>query len=202
MIGGLLYDGGRIVAEATTLTSRPRPRGKPISHAVGILVAGFGPGAALAASNFGWWLHNVVILIFVNLLPLSKHFHIITSLPNVFFSKTQPMGALSKMDLENGTTFGTSYINQFSWKQVLDMYSCTECGRCASHCPATMSGKQLAPRQLLLNLRDYLYEREGEMLALKPAGGTARRRDGRGEHRRRAAHSRRGAVGVYYVPGL
>jgi Fe-S oxidoreductase len=75
------------------------------------------------------------------------------------------------MDLENATRFGTSYINQFTWKQVLDMYSCTECGRCASHCPATMSGKELAPRQLLLNLRDYLYEHEGDILALKPAGG-------------------------------
>ncbi len=171
MIGGLLYDGGRIVAEPDNPLVQAEAAWQPISHLVGLAVASFGPGAAHTASNFGWWLHNVVILIFLNLLPLSKHFHIITSLPNVFFSKTQPRGALSKMDLENGTTFGTSYINQFTWKQVLDMYSCTECGRCASHCPATMSGKELAPRQLLLNLRDYLYEREGEMLALKPAGG-------------------------------
>ena len=71
---------------------------------------------------------------------------------------------MSKQDLENATTFGTSYINQFTWKQVLDMYSCTECGRCSSHCPATISGKQLAPRQLLLNLRDYLYENEGAVM--------------------------------------
>jgi len=100
----------------------------------------------------------------MNLLPLSKHFHIITSVPNVFFKKLEPMGQLSKQDLENATSFGTSYINQFNWKQVLDMYSCTECGRCSSHCPATISGKELAPRQLMLNLRDYLYENEQQVL--------------------------------------
>ncbi|MGH7786254.1 MAG: (Fe-S)-binding protein, partial [Candidatus Binatia bacterium] len=80
---------------------------------------------------------------------------------------------LSKQDLENATTFGTSYINQFTWKQVLDMYSCTECGRCSSHCPATISGKELAPRQLLLNLRDYLYEHEDQVLASKSAAVAA-----------------------------
>ena len=93
----------------------------------------------MTLGDVGWWLHNRVILVFLNLLPLSKHFHIITSLPNVFFRKLEPTGALSKQDLENATTFGTSYINQFTWKQVLDMYSCTECGRCSSHCPATLT---------------------------------------------------------------
>ena len=73
------------------------------------------------------------------------------------------------MDLENSETFGTSFINQFTWKQALDMYSCTECGRCSSHCPATASGKELAPRQLLLNLRDYMYDHQGEMIAARPA---------------------------------
>jgi Fe-S oxidoreductase len=104
-------------------------------------------------------------------LPISKHFHIITSIPNVFFKKLEPYGALDKQDLENATTFGTSYINQFTWKQVLDMYSCTECGRCSSNCPATISGKTLAPRQLLLNLRDYLYEREETVLHTPVANG-------------------------------
>src|SRR4029077_12287770 len=129
-----------------------------------------GAAAAEFGSNFGWGVHNCVVLVLLNFLPLAKHFHIISSLPNVFFIKTEPTGALSKMDLENGTTFGTSYINQFTWKQVLDMYSCTECGRCSSHCPATFSGEELAPRQLLLNLRDYLYEHENAVLAHKANG--------------------------------
>lgn len=172
MIGGLLYDGGRAVVEAANPDVQAETAWQPISHAVGLgLLAAFGVGGAEIASSIGWWLHNCVILVFMNLLPLSKHFHIITSLPNVFFLKTQPTGALSKQDLENATRFGTSYINQFTWKQVLDMYSCTECGRCSSHCPATMSGKELAPRQLMLNLRDYLYEHQAEVIAAKPVGG-------------------------------
>jgi Fe-S oxidoreductase len=166
MIGGLLYDGGRMVSERNELVQSERSW-QPFSALVGHMLGSH----AKFFSDFGWWLHNCTILVFINLLPMSKHFHIITSLPNVFFLKTGPRGALSKMDLENATRFGTSYINQFTWKQVLDMYSCTECGRCTSHCPATMSGKELAPRQLLLNLRDYLYEHEGDILALKPAGG-------------------------------
>lgn len=167
MIGGLLYDGGRLVYEPHNALVQSEGKWQPFSALVGHMLGSH----ARFFSNFGWWLHNCVILVFINLLPMSKHFHIITSLPNVFFLKTEPPGALSKMDLENATRFGTSYINHFTWKQVLDMYSCTECGRCASHCPATMSGKELAPRQLLLNLRDYLYAHEDQILALKPAGG-------------------------------
>jgi len=167
MMGGLLYDGGRMVYDASNPLVQSERQWQPFSTLLSMGLARLGPADARFVSDAGWWLHNCVILMFLNLLPLSKHFHIITSLPNVFFLKTEPLGALSKMDLENATTFGTSYINQFTWKQVLDMYSCTECGRCSSHCPATMSGKELAPRQLLLNLRDYLYERESDVLALQ-----------------------------------
>src|SRR5204862_6818871 len=78
--------------------------------------------------------------------------------------KQEPLGQLTKQDLENATTFGTSHIDQFTWKQVLDMFSCTECGRCSSQCPATSTGKPLAPRQLLLNLRDYLYAHQHEVI--------------------------------------
>jgi Fe-S oxidoreductase len=169
MIGGLLYDGGRMVFDSANPSVRAEMPWQPVSRIVALLLGG--PRSARFFSNAGWWVHNCVILVFLNLLPLSKHFHIITSLPNSFFVKTEPRGALSKMDLETGTRFGTSYINQFTWKQVLDMYSCTECGRCASHCPATMTGKELAPRQMLLDLRDYVYEHEADFLALAPAAG-------------------------------
>jgi len=170
MISGFLYDGGHLYAGAISPEIEAERRWQPLSNLVGagLFALGGASGAALA-SNIGWWLHNCVILIFMNLLPVSKHFHILTSVPNVFFKKLEPVGQLSKQDLENATTFGTSYINQFTWKQVLDMYSCTECGRCSSHCPATISGKELAPRQLMLNLRDYLYENEGEVLKVQAA---------------------------------
>jgi Fe-S oxidoreductase len=172
MIAGFLYDGGHLYNGAVSPEIDRERAWQPLSALVGLTLFSLG-GANLAnfASNLGWWMHNLVILTFLNLLPISKHFHIITSLPNVFFKKLEPVGQLSKQDLENATTFGTSYINQFTWKQVLDMYSCTECGRCSSHCPATISGKTLAPRQLLLNLRDYLYEHEDAVLAAAPVSG-------------------------------
>src|SRR5215470_8411602 len=172
MIAGFLYDGGHLY-NGTLTPEIDRERGwQPLSALVGLTLFSLGgPNLANFASNAGWWLHNLVILTFLNLLPISKHFHIITSLPNVYFKKLQPVGQLSKQDLENATTFGTSYINQFTWKQVLDMYSCTECGRCSSHCPATISGKSLAPRQLLLNLRDYLYEHEDQVMASASGNG-------------------------------
>jgi len=164
MLTGLLYDGGRLVALAgDPITEAERPW-QPIGRIFGWMLSAFGSGGALFISNAAWWLHNLVVLVFLNVLPLSKHFHIITGLPNVFFRKLEPTGALSKMDLENSERFGTSRIDQFDWKQMLDMYSCTECGRCASQCPATASGKPLAPRQLLLDLRDYLYEHQGEVI--------------------------------------
>jgi Fe-S oxidoreductase len=172
MISGFLYDGGHLYGGALTPEVAKERAWQPFSALVGlVLFTVGGAGLAMFASNLGWWMHNCVILLFANLLPISKHFHIITSIPNVYFKKLEPTGQLSKQDLENATTFGTSYINQFTWKQVLDMYSCTECGRCSSHCPATMSGKSLAPRQLMLNLRDYLYEHEDQMLAAASGNG-------------------------------
>ncbi len=167
MLTGLLYDGGRLVyMSGPEITAEGS--WQPFSSIMAAILTPLGAGGARFVSNLAWWGHNLVILVFLNLLPLSKHFHIITSIPNVFFKKLDPKGALSKQDLENATTFGTSYITQFNWKQVLDMYSCTECGRCSSQCPATYSGKLLAPRQLLLNLRDYLYQHEDEVIA-RPA---------------------------------
>jgi Fe-S oxidoreductase len=164
MLSGLLYDGGRLVALAGDPVVDAERAWEPISALVGHLLAGLGKDWAKGIGDAAWWVHNLVILVFLNLLPRSKHFHIITAIPNVFFRKLEPLGALSGMDLEKSDIFGTSHIDQFTWKQLLDMYSCTECGRCSSQCPATMSGKELAPRQLLLDLRDYLYEHQREMV--------------------------------------
>lgn len=172
VVGGLVYDGGRLVFMAGDPEIEAGRLWEPMSGLVGrLLSATVGVSGARVASDIAWWAHNLVILAFLNVLPLSKHFHVITGIPNVFFKKTEPTGALDKMDLENSERFGTSQIDQFSWKQVLDMFSCTECGRCSSQCPATASGKPLAPRQLLLNLRDYLYEHPEQMLAKGDAEG-------------------------------
>lgn len=153
---GLIYDAGRMVFMAGDHEIEAEKMWGWASHLIsmGMPSASF----AEAASNAAWWVHNLVILTFMNLLPSSKHFHVITSIPNVFFTKLEPFGRLSKQDLESeNAIYGTSQMRHFDWKQVLDMYSCTECGRCSAVCPATATGKPLAPRQLMLNLRDYLY---------------------------------------------
>lgn len=171
---GLVYDGGRLVAHGVATGEWGDAMWEPFSFVMGrTLMAIGGPQLPIELIDVAWWAHNLAILIMLNFLPTAKHFHVITSLPNVFFKKMEPLGALSKMDLENAETFGTSHIDQFTWKQVLDMFSCTECGRCSSQCPATATGKPLAPRQLLLNLRDYLYEHQDEVIEkrIKHANG-------------------------------
>lgn len=168
MLSGLLYDGGRLVYLANDPHVQAERPWEPVSAFLASALAPMGAGWAQGISIAAWWIHNLIVLTFLNLLPRSKHFHIITSIPNVFFRKLEPLGALSKMELENAESYGTSHIDQFTRKQVLDMYSCTECGRCTSHCPATMSGKALAPRQLLLDLRDYLYANQQAMVDKPP----------------------------------
>ncbi len=155
---GLIYDAGRMVFMASDPEVHADMAWSPFARMLSVVMAGFGSGSAETLSNLAWWTHNLVILTFINLLPSSKHFHVITSIPNVFFSKLEPFGRLSKQDLESeDAIYGTSQMRHFDWKQVLDMYSCTECGRCSSHCPATATNKPLAPRQFMLNLRNFLY---------------------------------------------
>ncbi len=109
--------------------------------------------------NLAYFTHITLILAFLNWLPYGKHFHVITSLPNVFLQKLEPGGALSPLDLENEklATFGVEKINEFNWKQFLDLYTCTECGRCTDQCPAYATDKPLSPKQLTIDLRDHLY---------------------------------------------
>src|SRR3989441_2556006 len=174
---GPVYDGSRLVLQAGGRGIAGEGAWEPLSnHVVRPLLAGMAPGFVATAGGVAWWAHNLSVLVMLNFLPLAKPFHVITPLPNVFFRKLEPLGALSKQDLENAATFGTSHIDQFTWKQVLDMSSCTECGRCSSQCPATATGKPLAPRQLLLDLRDYLYAHQDEVVAKR----VPRRTDGNG----------------------
>jgi Fe-S oxidoreductase len=116
-----------------------------------------------------YFIHTTGILAFLNFLPYGKHFHIITSVYNVFLYKTQPLGQLSKMNLEDEsiTTFGVEKINQFSWKQMLDLYSCTECGRCEDQCPAWATDKPLSPKKYLMAIRDHLYKNSGKVIRKK-----------------------------------
>lgn len=106
-----------------------------------------------------WWLHLGVLLFFLDYLPLSKHFHVITSLPNVFF-KNFRKNALKPLDLENAETFGIHKLEALTWKNILDIYTCTECGRCQDACPAHFTGKPLNPKKINEDMREYLYQKD------------------------------------------
>ena len=122
--------------------------------------------SASAVFAGAWWAHVVAILAFAVYLPRTKHLHIVTTLPNVYFRSSRPRGALQLIDdIENKETFGAANIRDFSWKQLLDGYTCTECGRCSDNCPALATGKTLDPQKIVLDIRDQLLREGPKLLA-------------------------------------
>ena len=128
---------------------------RPISSAISDSLFSSNSNADIPFEIF-WWIHIVTVFGFLNYLPYSKHLHVLTSIPNTFFANVdykrntiQPLN----LDDENAEYFGSSDIDQMSWKQILDGYSCTECGRCTSVCPAATVGKSLSPRKIIVDIR-------------------------------------------------
>jgi Fe-S oxidoreductase len=152
----------------------------PAGSLVATLVAGLSVPTLVVLAQAGFWTHSTLVLVFLNILPYSKHFHIITAIPNVFLGDLTPRGRLRPL-AENteklmaavekanegedllAARIGYARINHFPWKDVLDFYTCTECGRCSDNCPAFKTGKLLSPKQFTLDLRDHLYARESEL---------------------------------------
>ncbi len=151
-----------------------------ISVAFADLFRGFSEEGLRTWYSFFWWSHTLVILVFLIYIPFSKHLHILGAIPNVFFRRFRPIGELTKMDLEDETaeTFGVSKIEEYTWKQLLDLYACTECGRCSENCPATLTGKPLSPKLTIHHLREHL-QKKGKMLLLQQ--GTAETETGNPE---------------------
>jgi len=119
-----------------------------------------------------WWVHLLVLLSFLVYIPYSKHLHIFASLFNVFFKSLRPKGALTPIDIETTQTLGVEKIEEFTWKHLLDLYSCTECGRCSANCPATLSGKALSPQKVIKDLRHHLLElKESDRQQVSPLMG-------------------------------
>ena len=114
-----------------------------------------------------WWMHIGIVLLFLNYLPYSKHLHVLTSVPNVYFSDLKPRGALKPINLEaeNVQKFGAADVEDLTWKQLLDGYTCTECGRCSASCPANLTGKLLSPRKIIMDIRQRLEEKAPLVLA-------------------------------------
>ncbi len=145
----------------------------PAAALVARFLRGAGAARLQGLYQWCWWIHLVDILFFGNYLPYSKHFHILTSIPNVFFMKLDPMGRLSTPDLEKAEHFGVSKVEHLPWKSILDGYTCTECGRCRVVCPTALTGKPLDPKVFIGQLRDAVYEATPQILAVASGRGSA-----------------------------
>ena len=130
--------------------------------------------ALITLERGAWWLHIIGIFAFLNYLPYSKHLHIILAFPNAYYARLEPKGEMKNMpavqkevlyamqpesvptDATPPANFGAKDVFDLSWRNLLDAYSCTECGRCSAACPATQTGKALSPRKIMMDTRDRL----------------------------------------------
>lgn len=146
------------------------PLGQLLSH------SGLSVGALNSVQEISWWLNLALVLGFGAHLPYSKHFHIMTSLPNVYMRRRTGFGTLTKLNVqdEENPEYGISQLDGFTWKNLHDWYSCTECGRCTSVCPANLSGKPLHPKEITRQLRHHLQEEGGGDLLVRMAQAKAK----------------------------
>jgi heterodisulfide reductase subunit C len=146
-----------------------------ISQYLQPLINSIGNGGLQMIERGSWWLHIVGIFAFLNYLPYSKHLHIVLAFPNAYYAKLKPMGEIENMpsvqkevlyamqpelaptgEAAPQQKFGAKDVMDLSWKNLMDAYSCTECGRCSAACPANQTGKLLSPRKIMMDTRDRL----------------------------------------------
>ena len=164
MILGVLWTDVLIDAALLAKSAGEVPWYLPVSGKVATwFLYGMSPQAATNTITAGVLLHIAIVMSFLNFLPLGKHFHIITGLPTVFFQRLTPMGQLSKLDLENSEKFGVAKLTDLSWKEILDTYSCTECGRCQTYCPTYDTGKPLTHKEMNRAIRQHAQEMAEKM---------------------------------------
>ncbi|ANE47764.1 hypothetical protein SY83_17405 [Paenibacillus swuensis] len=142
----------------------------PISSWIASGLDGLSDGLLTAGYYTFWWAHLVILLSFLVYVPQSKHFHILTAPVNILLRRREPVGRLSKLDLEDeeAESFGVGKIEDFTQKQMLDFYACVECGRCTNVCPASSTGKILSPMHLITKLRDHLTEKGQAVTSKSP----------------------------------
>jgi heterodisulfide reductase subunit C len=152
----------------------------PVSSFLSGMLSGSSAGVFSALYEASWWAHILLIFLFANILPYSKHFHVFMSVPNVFLSRLDPLGKLPNMDsitkevrlmLDPNAAFsapasdapverfGVKDAEDASWKNYFDSLACTQCGRCTSVCPANITGKKLSPRKIMMDLRARMNEK-------------------------------------------
>ena len=161
----------------------------PVSQYLVGFFSGFSDGSVHMIERLCWWFHFVGIVVFLNYVPYSKHWHIIMSFPNVYYTPLKPNGSFENLDYvttevklmmdpaaqppdgyEPPAGFGAKDVQDLTWKNLMDAYTCTECGRCSSVCPANQTGKLLSPRKVMMDTRDRLEEVGRGIDAAKKAG--------------------------------
>lgn len=172
-----------LIMNATDLKFQAMENGNVVSQYLTPLFSGFSDGTIHIIERSAWWLHILGILAFLNYLYFSKHLHILLAFPNTYYGKIAPKGQFKNNDLvtkevkmmmdpnvdpfaaqpegagdETPAKFGASDVQDLSWVQLLNAYTCTECGRCTSECPANITGKKLSPRKIMMDTRDRLEE--------------------------------------------
>ena len=150
----------------------------PVSQFLVPIFQDFSLNHLMLIERISWWLHILGIFIFLNYLYYSKHLHILLAFPNTYFANLESKGKFKNIDsvtseiklmlddnnnmgdtdISEVETFGASDVTELTWIQLLNAYSCTECGRCTSNCPANISGKKLSPRKIMMDTRDRLTE--------------------------------------------
>lgn len=155
----------------------------PISQFLVPLIDGLSISTLIIVERTAWWLHILGILFFLNYLYYSKHLHILLAFPNTYYAKLKPQGEFDNLEAvkkevelmmdpnadpfaapdasaeaEEPEKFGASDVQDLNWVQLLNSYTCTECGRCTSECPANQTGKKLSPRKIMMDTRDRLEE--------------------------------------------
>jgi len=172
-----------IIMNATDTAFQEAGVGNIVSQFVAPFFEGYAPETIHTIERAAWWIHIIGILVFLNYLFYSKHLHILLAFPNTYFGNLKPKGqfpnseAVSKevqlmldpsadpyaipdesAEEEGSEKFGASDVADLSWVQLLNAYTCTECGRCTSACPASLTGKELSPRSIMMKTRDRLEE--------------------------------------------
>jgi heterodisulfide reductase subunit C len=175
IIGVFSMNGADVLLQDIDPAKYPETGTLAVSEWMGpMLFGGLSEGGLHVVERFGWWLHILVVFGFLNYLPKSKHLHIILAFPNTYYAPLSPRGQMQNMpevtkliapeEGDNGAmdeaipSFGANDIFTLSWKTLLDAYSCTECGRCTSVCPANLTGKKLSPRKIVMDIRDRMEE--------------------------------------------
>jgi ferredoxin len=152
----------------------------PVGDILAGIFSGMSSGSIGIIYEICWWSHILLIFVFANVLPYSKHFHVFMSVPNVFLSRLEPLGKLPNMDTITREVklmlhpelitespaddtpparFGVKDVEDVSWKNYFDSLACTECGRCTASCPANITGKRLSPRKILMDVRARMKEK-------------------------------------------